>query len=187
MLTIDTYAVNHLTILLMGERTKYGYLYTRVIEEKLTFLVRMTPREVLEHTLTSVGSDLKGAIKSARSILGNGYMYPIIVNPYQEICMFPTHSPSADHCIWINPKHIVNADKKGSQTITTFSNYIIMPIDLGHQAFSTKRYQAHRLLESTKENGHKVRVITSENQKYYQVIREDNGIYNFDIFKDMEN
>lgn len=187
MLTIDRYAVNHLTSFLIGERNKYGYLYTRVVEGDQAFLVRMTPREVLEYTLLSVGSDLRGAMKSARSILDNGYMCPIIVNPYQDICLFPTHSSRADHCMWVNPKRVVNYDNLGIQTSVYFKDYIIIPVDLLYITFKTRKIDAHRLLDITKENGYRVRDIASENHKHFHVVREDMGVYNFEVFNEMED
>ncbi|MGD6942463.1 competence protein ComK [Cytobacillus gottheilii] len=181
---IDRYAVNHLTSLIKGEHYMYGHLYTRVIEGDKTFLVRMTPLEVLEYTLTSVGSDLKGATKSARIILGKGYMTPIIVNAYQEVCMFPTHSPKSEHCIWFNPKNIINIEENGRNTKVILNYHFTILVEVNIKSIKNKRYDGFSLLDSTKQNGIKVRDIsTNEKTKQYPIIREKSGKYNFDVFK----
>ncbi|KAB2332628.1 competence protein ComK [Bacillus mesophilum] len=185
---IDRYAVNHLTSLIKGEHYMYGHLYTRVIEGNKTFLVRMTPLEVLEYTLTSVGSDLKGATKSARIILGKGYMTPIIVNAYQEVCMFPTHSPKSDECIWFNPKHIIDTNSIGSETIVFLSNDCTIIVNIKESTFNIRRFNGKNLLDSTKKNGIQVNDIsTTVTPKQYPIIREKNGKYNFDVFKKMDD
>ncbi|WP_420489778.1 competence protein ComK [Neobacillus drentensis] len=41
---------------------------------------------------------------------------PVMVNPYQGVCLFPIKSPKKQECIWFNPQHIEKTKRIGNKT-----------------------------------------------------------------------
>lgn len=140
IIIVNYYLVDRDMLLMMGEYNEHGKLCTRVMVEKRSFLVDRTPKQVLDDSLKYIGFNLEGAIAGAKSILGKKSMCPVIVNPYQEISLFPTKSPKQADCIWFNPEHIHNTKPSGKKTEVYFNNGNSIITDLRRPSFIANIY-----------------------------------------------
>ncbi|MEH7159033.1 competence protein ComK [Neobacillus drentensis] len=176
------YFIEKKMILLTGEYDGYGKLCARVMAGGVSFLVGRSPLQVLDDTLTSIGFDLRGALGSAKRILGERSRCPIIVNPYQGICLFPNKSPNHADCIWFNPDHIVRTRASGrSQTEVELSNGHSIIVDSRLTFFNNKIHQAKQLLELSMKRGNQPGSILFylDSPKGHQLTKEKTGKYNF--------
>jgi competence protein ComK len=172
----------------MGEYDQHGKLCSRIMVEKTTLLVDKPPLHLLDDTLKYIGFDLRGAIAGAKYILNKTVMCPIIVNPYQSVCLFPSKSPQKQDCIWFNPDHLINTKAIGNKTQVELSNGHFMLVDAKLTAFNNKLQTANQLKRLTKERGIQASplFIYVEQPKKHQLLKEKSGKYNFDILEEEE-
>lgn len=172
----------------MGEYDQNGKLCSRIMVEKTTLLVDRAPLNLLDDTLKYIGFDLRGAIAGAKYILNKTVKCPIIANPYQSVCLFPSKSPQKQDCIWFNPDHIVNTKAIGNKTEVELSNGHFMLVDAKLTAFNTKLQTANQLKRLTKERGIQASPLLFylEPPKKHQLLKEKSGKYNFDILEEEE-
>jgi competence protein ComK len=67
-------------------------LCTLVTELNRTIIVDKAPLEILNDSIKCIGFDLRGAMETARWLLGNKNMCPVMVNPVHRICVIPDKS-----------------------------------------------------------------------------------------------
>jgi competence protein ComK len=185
---IKNFFIDKKVILVMGEYDQNGKLCSRIMVEKTTLLVDRAPLNLLDDTLKYIGFDLRGAIAGAKYILNKTVKCPIIVNPYQSVCLFPSKSPQKQDCIWFNPDHIVNTKAIGSKTEVELSNGHFMLVDAKLTAFNNKLQTANQLKRLTKERGIQASplLLYLEPPKKHQLLKEKSGKYNFDILEEEE-
>ena len=170
----------------MGEFDQNGKQCSRIVVEKTTLLVDRPPLYLLDDTLKYIGFDLRGAIAGAKYILNKTVMCPIIVNPYQSACLFPSKSPQNQDCIWFNPDHIVNTKAIGNKTEVELSNAHYMLVDAKLTSFNNKLQTANQLKRLTRERGIQAGslLLYQEQPKRRQLLKENSGKYNFDILEE---
>jgi competence protein ComK len=175
-------------ILLTGECDGYGNLCARVMVGGSSFLVDRSPLHLLDDTLTHIGYDLRGAMASAKLILGERSRCPIIVNPYLGICLFPNKSPHNADCIWFNPEHIVRTIAMGSKTEVELSNGHSIIVDSRLAFFNNRIHLANQLKQiSIKRGNHpSPTVFYLEPPIGHQLIKEKTGKYNFSNLEDCQ-
>ena len=185
---IKNFFIDKKVILAMGEYDQNGKLCSRIMVEKTTLLVDRAPLNLLDDTLKYIGFDLRGAIAGAKYILNKTVMCPIIVNPYQSVCLFPSKSPQKQDCIWFNPDHIINTKSIGNKTQVELSNGHFMLVDAKLTAFNNKLQTANQLKRLTKERGIQASplLLYLEPPKKHQLLKEKSGKYNFDILEEEE-
>jgi competence protein ComK len=185
---IKNFFIAKKVILVMGEYDQNGKLCSRIMVEKTTLLVDRAPLNLLDDTLKYIGFDLRGAIAGAKYILNKTVKCPIIVNPYQSVCLFPSKSPQKQDCIWFNPDHIVNTKAIGNKTEVELSNGHFMLVDAKLTAFNNKLQTANQLIRLTKERGIQASplLLYLEPPKKHQLLKEKSGKYNFDILEEEE-
>lgn len=183
---IKNFFIDKKVILMMGEYDQNGKLCSRIMVGKTTFLVDRTPLHLLDDTLKYIGYDLRGAITGAKFLLNKTMKCPIIVNPYQGICLFPSKSPSKHDCIWFNPEHIVHFRAMGSKTEVELSNGHFMIVKAKLSAFNNKLHCAKQLKRLTTERGNHSGPILFylEPKKGQQILKEKAGKYNFGVLKE---
>ncbi|MED4206660.1 competence protein ComK [Neobacillus mesonae] len=181
MLSQPSYMIDEMMILMTGEYDQYGKLCTRVMDGAAAFLVDRTPLQLLDDTLTYIGFDLRGAMSSAKLILGKKMKYPVIVNPYLGVCLFPVNSPHKADCIWFNPEHIMKTTAAGNKTKVELSNGYYIMVDLKLYYFNNKIQTARQLMRISKERGTHPNGPTFllQPKKEQQLAKEKTGKYNF--------
>lgn len=140
------YIVNAETVALMEELDVYGNSYTRIIEGRNTFVVEISLREILEDTLNYYCTTLEGAIRGAKSILGEKYHPPILINASEGLIMLPCGPIRRKNSIWIASNQIIKLEQLGKETIvfTEYGHQIIIPLKISQ--IEMKIGQASRLL-----------------------------------------
>jgi competence protein ComK len=183
---LDNYLVEKNMVCMMGEYDRYGKLCARVIIGNKSYLVNRTCLQILNDSLKYIGYDLKGAVTGAKFILGNRNMCPVMVNPYQVICLFPNKSPQKEDCIWFNPDHIVKTKACGNRTLIELSNGHSILVDSKRSSFNNKMQIANQLKEISSQRGNRP---TSMNlhltrKKAYQFSKDKSGSYNFNALNE---
>ncbi|HEY2421612.1 MAG TPA: competence protein ComK [Neobacillus sp.] len=177
------YVIDTKMILMMGEYDSYGKLCARVMKGETSFLIDRSPLHLLNDALMYIGFDLRGAMAGAKRILDKRSMCPIMVNPYQGICLFPSHSPFNADCIWFNPEHIVTTKAVGRKTKVELSNGHSILIDQRLYAFNDKLQTAIQLKRISRTRGNHPSLMTYfvVPKKGLQLSKEETGKYNFGI------
>lgn len=139
------YIVNNDTIALIEELDEYGNSYTRIIEGRNTFVVELSLNKIFEDTLYYYCTTLEGAIRSAKSILGEKYHPPILINAVEGLIIFPCGPIRRRDSIWIASNQIVKLEQLGKETIifTQYGHQIIVPLKISQ--IEIKMGQASRL------------------------------------------
>lgn len=134
-----------------GFYDRNGKLCTVVRELDNTYIVDTAPLFILENSIKCIGYDLKGAMTSAKWILGNIHMPPVMINPIQSICVFSDKSAKNVNTIWFNPAHIVRTNSYKKKTYIEFTNGTTLIIHCSISAFNTKLQNAMQLRNITTE------------------------------------
>lgn len=140
------YIVKKDTIALIEELDEYGNSYTRIIEGRNTFVVGLSIKQIFEDTLNFYCTTLQGAIRGAKSILGEKYHPPILINATEGLIMFPCGPIRRKNSVWVANNQIVNLEQMGKETIiyTNYGHEIIVPLKISQ--IDNKMGQASRLL-----------------------------------------
>ncbi len=119
---------------------------SRIIEKNETYVLNVTPMQILEHSCEYFGSSLDGRKEGTKKLLGITHKSPIIVEESRKIIFFPTTSPDRDDCIWINLEKI-NRYYKSSQkkSIIEFKNGDIIEFDVSIGSLTNQILRASRL------------------------------------------
>ena len=119
---------------------------SRIIEKNETYVLNVTPMQILEHSCEYFGSSLDGRKEGTKKLLGITHKSPIIVEESRKIIFFPTTSPNRDDCIWINLEKI-NRYYKSSQkkSIIEFKNGDIIEFDVSIGSLTNQILRASRL------------------------------------------
>ncbi|PLR95896.1 competence protein ComK [Bacillus sp. T33-2] len=147
------YMINKETVLLTGEYDEFGSLCTRVIEGEKTFLVQRTPVQVINKTLLRLGSSFRGARDSSKEVLGVMKMYPLKINQYLGIWLFPTKACSKQNCVWFSLMHIKKTKAIGVRKTEVLLSYNhTFEIEMKETSFNNKRQKAEELREIITKN-----------------------------------
>lgn len=178
------YLIDRNIIMMVGEYDANGRLCSRVMIGSESILVERTPLQLMDDTLKYISFNLSGAYKGAKDILGDIRLCPVIVNPYQDVCLFPIISTQKDDCLWFNPQHIVKTKRIGYKTEVELSNGISIMVDLRIHSFNSKMQTALQLWKLSKDRGntHNPMIFHHEPKKPHQLAKLKNGKYNFDTW-----
>jgi competence protein ComK len=154
-----------------GFYDRYGKLCTLVRELDQTFIIDIEPLNILEDSIKCIGYDLKGAIASAKWILGNIHMPPVMINPIQSICVFSNKSANNEQTIWFNPSHIVRTTSYQKKTYIEFTNSIALIVHCSVSIFNNKLQNAIQLRNITTEMGNNPRFMSMILDPRYRKLR----------------
>ncbi|GLB61873.1 competence protein ComK [Cytobacillus sp. NCCP-133] len=147
------YIINQHFMYMKGEYDPNGKLCTIVTELKKTILVDKAPLKILEDSIKCIGFDLRGAMATAKWIIGDTHMTPVMVNPIHRICVFPDKSAKNDETTWFNPNHIVRTRDFNRKTKIEFRNGQTLTVPSKLPAFNHKLQTAEQLRNITIEIG----------------------------------
>ena len=98
---------------------------SKIIENNESYVVNVTPMQILEHSCEYFGSSFDGRREGTKKLLGITHKSPIIVEESRKIIFFPTTSPDRNDCIWINLEKISRYYKSSQKkSIIEFKNYL---------------------------------------------------------------
>jgi competence protein ComK len=160
------YIINQLMMYMVSHYDRQGKLITIVIQTDGTFAVDKTPVEIIEDSIRCIGFNYKGALSTAKWILGSDVkMCPVMINPIHNICVFPTQSPKHEETIWFNPAHIFRTRSLCTKTTVELTNGETLVVPCKLSAFLTKLYNAEQLSKVTMEIGNNPNTIFFEPKK----------------------
>ncbi|SDN59110.1 competence protein ComK [Bacillus sp. OK048] len=146
------YVINQHMMYMFGLRDRNAKECTLVTEFHRVFIVDRSPLEILDDSLRSIGFDLKGAMDTAKLIIGKSMMCPVMINHIHKICVFPDKSHKHEDTIWFNPLHILRTDSFKRKTNIEFRNKLILMIDSKLYSFNNKLKSAEQFSQITIEN-----------------------------------
>lgn len=143
----ESYILNRYYMWMTGVYDRHGNQCSMIYETKRILFVEQSPLEILDYSIRCIGFDLKGALKTAKHLLGKSSKLPVVVNPLYEIVAFPTHSPAHPDNIWFNPDHIRRTTKslQENKTNVTFSNSTTLTVPNRLSSFNTQILAAEQL------------------------------------------
>lgn len=179
------YIVNNDTVALIEELDEYGNSYTRIIEGRNTFVVELSLNKIFEDTLNFYCTTIEGAIHGAKSILGEKYHPPILINATEGLIMLPCGPIRRRNSIWIASNQIMKLEQLGKETIifTEYGHQIIVPLKISQ--IEIKIGQASRLL-TTQEYRKKKNMFLYYDREKGIVLRVKTGERNMSVEENRE-
>ncbi len=119
---------------------------SKIIENNESYVVNVTPMQILEHSCEYFGSSFDGRREGTKKLLGITHKSPIIVEESRKIIFFPTTSPDRNDCIWINLEKISRYYKSSQKkSIIEFKNGDIIEFDVSIGSLTNQILRASRL------------------------------------------
>ncbi|MDQ0218115.1 hypothetical protein ELQ35_01180 [Peribacillus cavernae] len=125
----EKYLINLESSMLTSEYDSFGNQNTRLLEGVRSLLIDEKPLTIINDSILFYGSNLKGAIKGAKSIIGNHNMSPIAVHSAQNIIWFPCKGIDHADCIWFayhNIENILKIDAYTSMVILKHGHRVVL-------------------------------------------------------------
>lgn len=120
-----------------------GHEYSQILEGKDIFIVEQSPREIVEESFLRTGSDLDGAIKSARFILQKKYKLPVALSPENDIILIRCKAKNKEGSVWLINSHIQQTHPyEKNQTIVYTKAGLSLIVDMNPDILQTRRTQA---------------------------------------------
>jgi len=122
---------------------------SRVLEDEVEYVIPENPYQIMEESCKYFGSSYKGRKEGAKSILGDGYKIPILVEDGRNIIFFPTPG-LAKFCKYLSlttricPSPLYAAiDELSSKII--FDNHQEIEVPVSYRSLQNQLLRATRL------------------------------------------
>ncbi|MGM9923253.1 MAG: competence protein ComK [Bacillus sp. (in: firmicutes)] len=175
-----SYLIVQTTIVLIPWFAAHGELFSIIIEGELKFMVRKSPRKIIEESLLSYGSEWKGALKAAKHNLGDHYMPPIKISGLHGLYFIPDQSPYNPGCSFISLHHVVGTQAAEKSTSILLQGGHRITIKMKEKSFREKWNRAKEYkqkMEQKREGQQEVQ----ETIPGFSIVKED-GALNYRIF-----
>lgn len=176
----SVYLIPSSLIAIWPEYTKYGELYSNILEVNYSFVNERSPYETIDDHCLFYGSALRGKIEGAKSILKTK-INPIAINGPELIILIPTKSPVRKDCIWFNLEHILEYHPLGKKEILVFlSNGDTIRVDNSYKQFKNRVDRGYILRTKLEERSIRQSLFVLDPEKRYHYQR-NNGKLNFEM------
>ncbi|WP_107840330.1 competence protein ComK [Metasolibacillus meyeri] len=168
---LENYIFTTETAMLIERTNEYGEFYSIVIEKHRNLHVAMSKQKLLEYNLKHFGSSYRGARDGSRAVLGNIHMYPIAINPAQNIYWFPSESITSPKSIWIALHCVIYFEDSGNgrtKVILTNGKSYFVPVY--YKAFTKRIDHAHLLRAKMEQRTQHMSSIILERLSEYETI-----------------
>ena len=119
---------------------------SKVFEDQKEYIIDENPYQILDESCKYFGSSYQGRKEGAKSILGDGYKIPIVVEDGRNIIFFPTISPFDKECIWLSSKNIQGIEEIDDVTSRIiFNNSRKIEIPISYRSLENQLFRATRL------------------------------------------
>jgi len=175
----EIYTVNENTIAFIPSYDGVGGFKTTILEIDGFKECHLNPVELVDQNLRFFGSSLKGASEGTRYILGEGNMYPVIMNLKHQLVWFPSISPKKNDCVWLALNHIKSyKQNKNQSTKIIFTNGSSLNIDVSYSAFDKRMNRAYALKFRLEYRSSFLLIPPSIKRSFlkYDIIKEANDI-----------
>ncbi|KYG91198.1 competence protein ComK [Metasolibacillus sp. FSL H7-0170] len=159
------------TAMLYEATNEFAEPFSIVIEKHRVVYVAMSKQKLLEYNLKHFGSSYRGARDGSRAVLGNVHMYPIAVNPAQNIYWFPSESITSSSSIWIALHclcHYEDAGNERTKIILTNGRSYFVPVY--YKAFKKRVDHAHLLKSKMEQRAQHMALLILERLSEYETI-----------------
>ena len=179
---VDNYAINYHTRAVLPYKLANGVIYSKIYEQNNVFLCKHSPLMIVKNTCSYLGSSYEGRREGTRRLMTYYHKVPIVIDPYNSVYFFPTHSPRNQNCAWISLHHILDIKKiEASKVRITFQNS--QKIEIGISIYSLRNqimrtnsyktlqhynYEASMNTKLTYKSGMDKQIELAENQMKYK-------------------
>lgn len=168
MKRVDNYLIGRKCGMIEPLYNEEGRLCSIVFEGKRAFIVNQSPKKLIENSLLDYGTNYIGATKSAKSLLGNICMPPIMLCSTLDLYWFPSVSPDRDDCYWFSLTHIDDLERMNEKrTKVIMKSGHSITIDVNYYRFRSKWHLAMQLkYEIDKTNRRPITLLYYPNRRY---------------------
>jgi competence protein ComK len=166
------YIIKENTMIILPWYSMHAYLKSTVLEEYQEIDANESPLTLVENSCDYYGSDLKGRLQSASTILKGQRMLPVLISETNRICMVPTCSPYKPECVWLSYKHVKDIIPKEERAIVILSNYQTVELDITRDALETRLLRAARVVST---HGYRQEQMTDPYKM--QIVAEEANLY----------
>ncbi|MFC4409961.1 competence protein ComK [Chungangia koreensis] len=179
----SVYLIPSRLIAILPEYSKYGELYSNILEVNYSFVNERNPYDTIDDHCLYYGSALRGKIEGANSILKTK-INPIALNGPESIILIPTKSPMSKDGIWFNLEHIIDFQALGKREILVFlSNGDTIRVENSYKQFKSRVDRGYILrtkLEERQNLQHlQSHYILDPGKRYHY--QRNNGKLNFEM------
>lgn len=134
---VDKWGINYHTCAVLPYRLDNGVIYSKIYEQDNVFICKLSPLMVVQNTCSYLGSSYDGRREGTRRLMTYHHKLPIVIDQYNSVYFFPTHSPRNPNCAWISLHHILDIKKiEASKVRIIFQNSQM--IELGISIYTLK-------------------------------------------------
>jgi len=92
------------------------------------------PSVTLERWANLFGLGLSGSTAAFRQQLAIKQKIPVLIDPFRQIYFFPTLSPQAVDCHWINASQVKHIKSSGFHSTITFNDASVLVMTIGRRS-----------------------------------------------------
>jgi competence protein ComK len=138
-LYIEKFLIKKETLCIIPFRNLLGERHAEIIGLNESFLVKRPPHEVMNDSLQQLGSDLKGAMKGTKAVMGKVSMPPVRLCGLQDMFWFPHKAPFHEDCIWFSLHGIEDVKLIGAQrSAVLLINGKTVELDISEKLFKNR-------------------------------------------------
>ncbi|SLK42626.1 Genetic competence transcription factor [Mycobacteroides abscessus subsp. abscessus] len=134
---VDKYGITYHTNAVLPYMLENGVIYSKIYEDRNVFLCKLSPLMIVKNTCSYLGSSYEGRREGTRRLMTYYHKLPIVIDEFNSVYFFPTHSPRNNKCAWISLHHILDIKKiEASKVRITFQNE--QKIEIGISIYTLK-------------------------------------------------
>ncbi|MBT2689749.1 competence protein ComK [Bacillus sp. ISL-47] len=173
----EEFVIRRDTMAILPEFTSSGE-YSKVMEGDQTFGVDKSPYVLMNESLLHYCSDLKGAMRGTKTILGSINKPPVRINGNPDMYWLPHKSPNEADCVWIALHHISDIfsySKNHTRVILSNGSSIVLGISL--KQLQSRIDTAEQLQYKMKKITDRTRTFILDPKNGMQLIRDEYNNY----------
>ena len=126
----------------------YGNPITHVVTTEEAYFIPFRAHKVIDVTLRTKGSDLKGSLRSARVLLRKTKLPPILVDSQERFILIPIYSSRHSQNTYFNPFNIIDIKQvQPRKSIIIFLNGKTLTVPYSERAVYIKIYESMKILQ----------------------------------------
>ena len=134
---VDKHCINYHTHAVLPYIFANGAIYSKIYENNNVFLCKLSPLMIVKNTCDYLGSSYEGRREGTRRLMTYYHKIPIVIDQFNSVYFFPTHSPRNKNCAWISLHHILDIKKiEASKVRITFQN--LQKIEIGVSLYTLR-------------------------------------------------
>lgn len=128
-----------------------GALHSQALCQYDLKLVTISPYKIVKDSSIYYGCDLEGINNSAKEILKDQRILPLVISQVNQFCMIPLSSPRRTDCIWIAYHHVIDIIADKNESIIVFTNYNKLRVPISRGTLQDKLNKSARLITTYRQ------------------------------------